>query len=119
MALVTLSSFSSSSVSIVSTIYVKMSGGLGTSSTVYSSSSGEVIGGPVTHNVESFSHYTTCRNPGELVEGIFTYGSTITLLIWSLQYMWFFPPEFIRLMFLVMLCSRRPSPTPFCYCRGV
>ena len=55
---------------MVLAVCVEMSGGLGAGSTVYSGSSGEVIGGPVAHGVESSSHRTTRRNPGELVEEI-------------------------------------------------
>ena len=69
-ALVALSSFSSGLVSMVLAIYIEMSGGLGTSSTVHSSGLGEVIRGSVTHDVESSSHHTTRRNPSELVERI-------------------------------------------------
>ena len=69
-ASVTSSSSFSGSVSTVLAICVEMSGGLGTGSTIHSSSLGEVIGGLVTCSVESSSHCTTCQNPGELVEGI-------------------------------------------------
>ena len=69
-ASVASSSSSSGSVSTVSAIRVEMSGGLGAGGAVRSGGSGEVIGGLVTHGVESSSHRTTRRNPGELVEGI-------------------------------------------------
>ena len=55
---------------MVSAVHIEMSGGLGAGSTIHSSSSGEVIGGLVAHGVESSSHCTTRRNPGELVEEI-------------------------------------------------
>ena len=70
VALVTLSSSSSGSVSTVSAIHVEMSGGLGAGGAVHSGSSGEVVEGLITHGVESSSYHTTCRNPSELVEGI-------------------------------------------------
>ena len=59
VALIASSSSSSGSVSAVSAVYIEMSGGLGTGGAVHSGSSGEVIGGLVTHSVESSSYRTT------------------------------------------------------------
>ena len=67
-ASVASSSSSSGSVSAVLAVRVEMSGGLGACGTVHSGGLGEVVGGPVARGVESFSHRTTRRNPGKLVE---------------------------------------------------